>query len=66
MKNVYKYILMFLSISSYIARLGSLLIQIKNKKIYTPDGLISEDEIAPSHEHEFEELLIESTIRLDT
>ena len=43
MKNVYKYILMFLSVSGYITRLTALLKEIKNKKIMTPDGLVSKE-----------------------
>lgn len=41
MKNVYKYILMFLSVASYIARLNALLKEIKKKKVMTPDGPIT-------------------------
>ena len=43
MKNVFKYILMFLSVSGYIARLNALLKEIKKKKIMTPDSAISKD-----------------------
>lgn len=53
MKNVYKYILMFLSVASYIARLQHLLNEIKKKKISTPDGVISKEEVLESHQQEF-------------
>lgn len=42
LKNVYKYIMMFLATSAYICRLEENLKQIKNKKISTPDGPLSE------------------------
>lgn len=45
MKNVHKYILMFLSVSSYVVRLQSLQLEIQKKRIRTPDGLISKEEI---------------------
>ena len=48
-KNVQKYILMFLSVSCYIARMTDYFNQIKVKKIKTPDGLITEAEIIKTH-----------------
>lgn len=53
MKNVYKYILMFLSVSGYIARLATLFKEIQKKKINTPDGPISEEEVIKNHMGEF-------------
>ena len=41
-KNVQKYILMFLSVSCYIARMNNYLNQLKEKKISTPDGIITD------------------------
>lgn len=40
-KNVYKYILMFLSVGAYISRIQELFVQTKAKKIKTPDGLVT-------------------------
>jgi hypothetical protein len=40
LKNVYKYILMFLSVSCYISKLSESLVDLKNKQVNTPDGLI--------------------------
>lgn len=54
MKNVYKYILMFLSVAGYIARLATLLKEIQKKKINTPDGPISEEEVIKNHLGEFD------------
>ena len=65
MKNVYKYILMFLSVASYIARLNSLLKEVKKKKIMTPDGYITPDEVIQNHLAEFEELTKESSNKLE-
>ena len=64
MKNVYKYILMFLSVASYIARLNSLLKEVKKRKIMTPDGYITEEEVIKNHLGEFEELTKESSNKL--
>lgn len=52
-KNVQKYILMFLSVSCYISRMANYLNQMKSKKIHTPDGIITESEISKIHEAEF-------------
>ena len=49
MKNVYKYILMFLSVAAYISRLEALNLQLKAKDIETPDGRINETEIIEGH-----------------
>lgn len=38
LKNVYKYLLMFLSTSAYLANLKESLRQIKEKKVRTPEG----------------------------
>lgn len=65
MKNVYKYILMFLSVASYIARLNSLLKEVKKKKIMTPDGYITPDEVIQNHKAEFDELTKESSNKLE-
>lgn len=65
MKNVYKYILMFLSVASYIARLNALLKEVKKKKVMTPDGFITEDEVIKTHIPEFEELTKESSNKLE-
>lgn len=40
LKNVYKYILMFLSVSCYISKLSENLVELKNKQITTPDGIV--------------------------
>lgn len=50
LKNVFKYLLMFLSTSSYISSLKYNLKQIKDKKILTPDKEISGSDIEPIHE----------------
>ena len=64
MKNVYKYILMFLSVAAYISRLTNLLKEVKKKKVNTPDGPISEEEVIQSHMAEFEELIKESANKI--
>ena len=40
LKNVYKYILMFLSVSCYISKLSENLVELKSKQITTPDGIV--------------------------
>ncbi len=50
LKNVYKYLLMFLSTSSYLVNLKENLKQIKDKRVKTPDGEISLNLIEPIHE----------------
>lgn len=57
LKNVYKYLLMFLSTASYISNLKENLRQIKDKKVKTPDAEISSANIEPLHEKEFSTLL---------
>lgn len=57
LKNVYKYLLMFLSTASYLSHLKENLKQIKDKKVKTPDGEISAANIEPVHEKEFNTLL---------
>lgn len=41
LKNVYKYLLMFLATSVYISNLKESFKQIKDQKVKTPDGEIS-------------------------
>ncbi len=50
LKNVYKYMLMFLSASTYVSRLEENLAQIKSKKISTPDGPLSDADFEAVHE----------------
>ena len=45
LKNVYKYMMMFLSTSVYISNLNSSLAQIEAKHVSTPDGEITADKI---------------------
>lgn len=40
-KNVHKYMLMFLSVSCYISRMSNYVAEIKNKKVVTPEGAIT-------------------------
>lgn len=49
MKNVYKYLLMFLSLSACICRISHHLKQIQNQKIGTPDGQISMNDFNKEH-----------------
>lgn len=49
LKNVYKYILMFLSVSCYISKLSENLVDLKNKQVNTPEGLIELKDIAHAH-----------------
>ena len=51
LKNVYKYMLMFLSASTYVSRLEENLAQIKARKISTPDGPLTDADFEPAHEH---------------
>ena len=46
LKNVYKYILMFLSVSCYISKLSENLVELKNKQVNTPEGLIELKDLA--------------------
>lgn len=41
LKNVYKYLLMFLSTAGYLANLKESLRQIKDKKVRSPEGEIT-------------------------
>ncbi len=59
LKNVYKYLLMFLSTATFLAYLKESLRQIKEKKVRTPDGEITGASIEPAHETEFNKLLAE-------
>lgn len=59
LKNVYKYLLMFLSTSAYLANLKESHRQIKEKKVRTPEGEITASNIEPAHENEFNKLLTE-------
>lgn len=54
LKNVYKYILMFLSVSCYISKLSESLVDLKNKQVNTPDGLIELKDIAQTHIRQWE------------
>lgn len=49
LKNVYKYLLMFLSTATFLAALKDSLRQIKEKKVRTPDGEITGAIIEPAH-----------------
>jgi len=49
LKNVYKYILMFLSVSCYISKLSENLVDLKNKQVNTPDGLIELKDLTQAH-----------------
>jgi hypothetical protein len=66
LKNVYKYILMFLSTASYIAHLKENLRHIREKKIKTPDGEISQANIESIHEKEFNSLLADFANKHET
>ncbi len=57
LKNVYKYLLMFLSTASYLAHLKDNLRQLKDKKVKTPDGEVSPANLEPLHEKDFATLL---------
>lgn len=41
LKNVYKYLLMFLSTAEYLSHLNENVHQVKDKKVKTPDGEIT-------------------------
>ena len=49
LKNVYKYMLMFLSASTYVSRLEENLTQIQKQKISTPDGPITQADFEAVH-----------------
>jgi hypothetical protein len=49
LKNIYKYILMFLSLSAFLAKISFHLKQIKNIKISTPDGQLSITDFSKEH-----------------
>lgn len=57
LKNVYKYLLMFLSTAEYLSYLNENVHQVKDKKVKTPDGEITSANIEPVHEKEFLSLL---------
>ena len=59
LKNVYKYLLMFLATGAFLANLKESLRQIKEKKVRTPEGEITAAAIEPAHESEFNKLLTE-------
>ena len=65
-KNVQKYILMYLSVACYISRMTHYLNQLKDRKISTPDGVITDKEIFKAHEQEFNELIKESVSKHDS
>ncbi len=53
LKNVYKYILMFLSVCSYISKHTENLMDIKLKQVMTPEGIIKYEDIAEVHKKEW-------------
>ena len=59
LKNVYKYLLMFLSLCGFICRISYHLKQIKNKKISTPDGQIAIADLSAEHAAEAQNLFNE-------
>lgn len=59
LKNVYKYLLMFLSTAAFLGNLKDSIRQIKEKKVRTPEGEITGANIEPAHENEFNKLLSE-------
>lgn len=59
LKNVYKYLLMFLATTAFLANLKESLRQIKEKKVRTPEGEITAASIEPAHENEFNKMLAE-------
>ena len=59
LKNVYKYLLMFLSTATFLYHLKKSIRQIKDKKVKTPDGEITGASIEAAHESEFNKLLAE-------
>ena len=59
LKNVYKYLLMFLSTAAFLGNLKESIRQIKEKKVRTPEGEITGANIEPAHENEFNKLLSE-------
>lgn len=61
LKNIYKYILMFLSLSAFLAKINFHLKQIKNVKISTPDGQLSMADFSKEHRPELEKLLKDFT-----
>lgn len=66
LKNVFKYILMFLSTTSYISNLKDNLKSLKEKKIKTPDGEISQANIESIHEKEFNSLITDYAAKHET
>jgi glycogen synthase len=56
-RNVYKFMLMFLSISGYISKMNGYVNEIKARKIKTPDGDIVGQDIISKHESQFQTIL---------
>lgn len=56
---------MFLSVSCYISKMINYANEIKTKKISTPEGVISEEDIMSSHMNEFKEMLKETAGKLE-
>ena len=52
LKNVYKYLLMFLSLAAFLSKISFHLKQIKNQKISTPDGQLSMNDFNKDHKAE--------------
>ena len=57
LRNVYKYMLMFLSLAAFLCKITFHLKQIKNRKISTPDGQTTMDDFIADHKPEVELLL---------
>jgi hypothetical protein len=49
MKNVYKYMLMYLSVAAFISRLIQHVRDLKAYRINTPDGLLTENDFEDIH-----------------
>ena len=65
-KNVHKYILMFLSVSAYISTLEVLSLQLKVKNIKIPEEEINKQKICEKHFKIFYELINESLKAIET
>lgn len=57
LKNVYKYMLMYLSVAAFISRTIQHVKDLKNKKIQTPDGTLTENDFEDVHINEVRTLL---------
>lgn len=63
LKNVYKYLLMFLASASYLAHIRENLKEIKDKRITMPDGEIQLDSFEVMHQQEVQTLLSEYSVK---